>query len=162
MLTTSILAPIASGLLTVVNLDTCKVRVVALLGLLGFSIGIGINGPIQAISTLLPPHEISVGAAVVFFGGGIASALFISASAALFQDRLSRDLPQHITGINVTALSHVGLSDIRNLIGQDNLRDVLTGYDNAVVQTLYMPLILALLSLVGAASMGRVSVKKRQ
>jgi hypothetical protein len=161
MLATSLLTPVATGLLTTINLDETKASVVALLGFLGFAVGIGINGPIQAVSALLAANEVSIGAAVVFFGGGLGSPLFISASAALFQNRLIDDLPQRVTGINATALEHAGLSDIRNLVGQDNLREVLTGYNYAVIQTLYMPLALALLTLLGSLPMEWLSVKKK-
>lgn len=162
MLATSLMAPIASGLLTTISLDDGRAGVVALLAFLGFAVGIGINGPIQAASTLLAANEVSIGAAIIFFGGGLGSPLFISASAALFQNRLTGELPQRVTGINTTALEHAGLSDIRNLVGKDKLREVLMGYNYAVVQTLYMPLALALLTLLGSLPMEWPSVKKKR
>jgi hypothetical protein len=88
--------------------------------------------------------------------------LFISASAALFQNRLTDELRQCVAGINTTALEHAGLSDIRNLVGKDKLREVLTGYNYAVVQTLYVPLALALLTLLGSLPMEWPSVKKKR
>lgn len=156
------MTPIASGLLTTISLDEGRAGVVALLAFLGIAVGIGINGPIQAVSALLAANEVSIGAAIIFFGGGLGSPLFISASAALFQNRLTDELRQRGTGINATALEHVGLSDIRNLVGEDKLRQVLTGYNYAVVQTLYMPLALALLTLLGSLPMEWPSVKKKR
>jgi hypothetical protein len=162
MLATSVLAPIGSGLLTTLNLDENKVKVVALLGFLGFGVGIGNMGPIQAIATILPPNDVSIGMAIIGFGGGMGSALFISASATLFQDRLVEEISSYAPGVNATAISHSGLADIRNIIGEDRLRDALTGYDHAIVQTLYMPLALAILTLAGSATMEWPSVKKRR
>ena len=101
MLATSLMAPIASGLLTTISLDEGRAHVVAVLAFLGFAVGIGINGPIQATSRLLAANEVSIGAAIVFFGGGLGSPLFISASAALFQNRLT-ELPQRVPGLNIT------------------------------------------------------------
>lgn len=161
MLATSLMAPIASGLLTTISLDEGRAGVAALLAFLGFAVGIGINGPIQAASRLLAANEVSIGAAIIFFGGGLGSPLFISASAALFQNRLT-ELQKRVPGINTMALEHAGLSDIRNLVGEDKLREVLTGYNYAVVQTLYMPLALALLTLLGSLPMEWPSVKKKR
>jgi hypothetical protein len=62
----------------------------------------------------------------------------------------------------VTALEAFGLSDIRNYIGSENLKNVLSGYNEAVVQTLYMPLALGILSIVGAVAIERRSIKEKQ
>jgi len=155
------MAPIASGLLTTLDLNESKVKVVALLGLLGFGVGVGLNTPSQAMAATLPPHEVSLGIALIGFASGLASALFISTSATLFQIRLVDEIAKTAPGTNITIFSHAGLSDIRGLIGQDRLQDVLTGYNRATVETLYMPLGLALLTVVGSAAMEWVPVKKK-
>ncbi|KAK5083481.1 hypothetical protein LTR05_005983 [Lithohypha guttulata] len=162
MITTSILAPIASGLLTTIDLDESKTKVVAILAMLGFGVGLGLGVPFQAMAAILSPQEVSLGIAMVGFAGGLASALFISASATLFQNRLEDEISKVVPGIDSTALSHAGLSDIRGLVGQQNLKDVLTGYNRATVETLYMPLALSLLTVVGSATMEWVSVKKKR
>ena len=162
MFGTSIMAPIASGLLTTLDLDENKAKVVALLGFLGFAVGIGLNTPTQAVSTILPPQEVSIGCSMTGFAGGMGSALFICASATLFQNRLTDEISKNAPGSNTTAIAHSGLSDLRHLIGHDKLEDVLTGYDHAVVQTLYLPLALTLATLIGSAAMEWPSVKKKQ
>lgn len=156
------MAPVASGLLTTISLSEKKVSVVALLGFLGLAVGIGLNGPIQAVSATLADHEVSLGVSLTGFGGGMGSALFISAAATLFQGRLADELSQAAPGTNVTSISQAGLSDIRGMIGPDRLGKVLSGYNRATVETLYMPLALALLTLVGSVAMEWISVKKKQ
>jgi hypothetical protein len=59
-------------------------------------------------------------------------------------------------------LEAAGLSDIRTYIGSEKLKDVLSGYNKAVVQTLYMPLALGILTIVGTVAMERRSIKKKQ
>lgn len=156
------MAPIASGLLTAIDLDESKVKVVALLGSLGFAVGVGLNGPVQAVATILPAKEVSLGAALTGFAGGMGSAIFISAAATLFQGRLTEEVSRAAPGANVTNIGHAGLSDIRGVIGPDRLRDVLSGYNRATVETLYIPLALALLTLIGSGSMEWRSVKKKR
>lgn len=163
MFATSIFAPIALGLLTNINLNESKVEVVSLTGLLGLACGLGLSIPITAVSTILPPQEVSLGTAMTGFGGGLGSALFITAAATLFQGRLAGELADISPRLNSTIdIGHAGLSDIRSLIGQDRLQEVLTGYNTATVQTLYMPLALALLSFIGSLAMEWTSVKKKQ
>jgi hypothetical protein len=159
---TSILAPIASGLLTTINLDQSVGKATALLGFLGVAIGLGIQGPQLGVTTALSIEDISIGSAVISFGAGLGSALFVSASSTLFNNRLVNEIRDYSPSTNVTALEAIGLSDIRNYIGSENLKTVLSGYNEAVVQTLYIPLALSVLTTVGAVAMERRSIKEKQ
>lgn len=163
MLAASVLSPIASGLLTTLDLDESITKVLALLGFLGVSVGMGLQGPVMAVQTVLDPKDASTGFAITGFGGGLGSSLFISVSTALFQSRLRAEVAQFAPGTNTTTtFAQGGLAGIRGLIGQARLKNVLLGYDKAVMQTLYIPVGLATLTLLGSVAMERKSVKKKQ
>ncbi|KAK2758190.1 hypothetical protein FQN54_004034 [Arachnomyces sp. PD_36] len=162
MFATSILAPIASGLLTTVDLDASVVKVAALLGFLGAAVGFGAQAPQLAVQTVLAPKDVSLGGAVTMFGATMGSALWICASATLFQGRLVDQISQHSPSTNVTTLETVGLSEIREVIGSQKLHGVLSGYNEAVVETLYMPLALGVATILGSVAMERRSIKKKQ
>lgn len=162
MIVTVVIAPIAGGVLTTLNIDENLVKVLLCLGALGFAIGLGIGQPINAVQTVLPEKDVPIGMAVLGFGGGMGSALFLAVSAALFQNRLVEEIHRYSPTTNTTQIEHVGLSDIRKVIGDDRLRDVLLGYDKAVVQTLYLPVALMVLSIIGPVAMEWRSVKKKQ
>lgn len=161
MFATSILAPVASGILTTINLDESSAKVAALLGFLGAAIGFGMQTPILIVQTSLSPKDVSIGTAVVGFGGGMGSALWTCASATLFQNRLVEEIQQHAPGTNVTTVGHSGLSDLRHDIGSANLKNVLSGYSDAVSQTLYIPLALGILTMIGSIATERKSMKKK-
>jgi len=162
MFATSILAPIASGLLTTLDPDGSVVKSAALLGFLGAAIGLSVQSPQVAVQAVLAPKDVSLGGAVIMFGGWMGSALWICASATLFQNRLVDEVEKYSPATNGTALESVGLSDIRTYIGSDRLENVLSGYDQAVVQTLYMPLVLGILTILGSLAIERRSIKKKQ
>ncbi|KAH6889370.1 major facilitator superfamily domain-containing protein [Thelonectria olida] len=162
MLAASFLAPIACGLLTTLNLHEQIGKAVALLAFLGAAVGLGIQGPQIAMQAILSIDDVSLGGAVINFGSGMGSSLWICASATLFQSRLFDEIQASAPGTNVTAVKDAGLSGLRESIGQEKLGRVLAGYENAVVQTLYIPLALALLTIVGSLAMERKSVKKKQ
>jgi hypothetical protein len=90
------------------------------------------------------------------------SALWICASATLFQNRLVDEVQKYSPATNGTALESVGLSETRDYIGSERLQDALSGYNEAVVQTLYMPLALGILTILGSLAMERRSIKKKQ
>lgn len=161
MLVTSILSPIATGFLTTLDLQTDLPKVLALLGFTGAAIGLGITAPHSAVATVLSIKDVPIGMGIIGFVGRLLPAIFISASATLFQNRLFAEVSQRVPEQNVTTLRNTGLSELRAVIGPDNLRDVLLGYGEAVSQTLYMPVVLTALSLVGSLSMEWRSVKKK-
>jgi hypothetical protein len=162
MLATSVLTPIASGLLTTLDLEEQIAKAVGLLTFLGLAVGLGLQGPQVALQAVLPIEDVSLGGAVITFGAGMGSALWICASATLFQDRLSKEIQDSAPGTNTTHIQEAGLSKLRESIGPERLKSVLSGYENAVVQTLYIPLALALLSIIGAVAMERKSIKKKR
>jgi hypothetical protein len=155
MYATSVLAPTASGLLTTIDLDGSVAKASAILGFLGVAIGFGIQCPALAVQATLPAKDVSIGGAINIFGAGMGSALFVSASSTLFHSRLAAET-------NGTAIANIGLSDLRNYIGRDRLKEVLSGYNAALVQTLYLPLALGVLSIVGSVAMERRSLKDKQ
>ena len=162
MYATSILAPVASGLLTTIDLDQSVGKATALLGFLGAAIGFGIQGPNLGVTTTLSIEDISIGTAIISFGAGLGSAVFVSASSTLFNNRLVAEMRNYSPSTNVTALEAAGLSGIRNYIGSEKLKTALSGYNQAVVQTLYLPLALGILTMVGAVGMERRSIKEKQ
>ncbi|CAG7558085.1 unnamed protein product [Fusarium equiseti] len=162
MIATSILTPIISGLLTTIDLDEQVTKAVILLAFLGLAVGLGLNSPMIALQAVLPIEDVSLGGAVLTFGAGMGSALWICASATLFQDRLANEIKAASPETNVEALQKAGLSKMRESIGPEKLKSVLNGYENAVIQTLYIPLALAVLTIVGSIAMERKSIKKKQ
>lgn len=181
MYATALLAPIATGLLTTIT-PTTPIAIPSLLaGLLGTSVALGLQGPQLSVQTLLPTRDVPIGTAMIMFGTGMGSALFVCAAATLFHDRLGAEVGKVISaaangtgnatntlGGSITgsssgsALVGVGLSDLRELVGPDKLMEVLGGYNEAVVQTMYLPLVLSCLICLGAVGTERVSMKKKQ
>ncbi|KAH8807374.1 major facilitator superfamily domain-containing protein [Xylogone sp. PMI_703] len=154
--------PTASGLLTTINVDQSVAKASALLGFLGIAIGLGIQCPQLGVMASLPVEDISIGTAVISFGAGMGSAVFVSVSSTLFRNRLVDEVQKYSPSTNATAVEAMGLSEIRGSIGSDTLGAVLSGYNQAVIQTLYIPLGLGLLTIIGTVAMERRSMKDKQ
>ena len=162
MIATSVLSPIASGLLTTISLDSQLGKAAGLLGMLGFALGVGMQAPHIAVSCILPTNEVAIGSSVVGFGAGMGSAIFSSVAALLFQNRLAVEVKESSPGTNVTTVAHAGLTDLRHIVGPDRLRSVLSGYDTAVIQTLYIPLALTLITIIGTGFTEWRTVKQKK
>ena len=132
--------------------------------LLGFGVGIGIQAPQVAAATIFPAKDVAMAIAVVQFGQGVGTAIAITLAQTIFTNRLTSDVGQYASGLNATSLESMGLSDLRSHLGGDGekLEKVLLGYDKAVIQTLYLPVALISLAVVGTAGMEWRSVKRRR
>lgn len=120
------------------------------------------NVPFLAISAVLPPDEVSIAGSILGFGAGLGGSLFISTSSTLFQNRLRSEMQHLAPNTNVTSFDTSGLTDLRRTLGGERLKNVLMGYDKAVDQTLYLPLALTILTIIGSVFIEVRSVKQKQ
>jgi hypothetical protein len=162
MLISSVLTPIASGLLTTIDYNDSLIKINLFLAFLGAAVGLGLQAPVFAVQTVLPDKEIATGVAITGFTGLLASSLFVSVSAVLFQSRLIIEVERYAPGTDRSIFDQAGLLDVRDQIGPARLGAVLSGYDEAVIQTLYIPVALASLSVLASVAMERRKVKKTQ
>jgi MFS family permease len=169
MVVTTIIAPIAAGLLTRLPLDAKLISILAYEALLGFGVGIGIQAPQVAAQTVLSAKDIPIGIGIVTFAQIFGPTLWVPAAQAIFQTRLDSELSStmsvngtKVPSLNVTSIENMGLSDLRTHLGGDRLRRVLLGYDDAVAKTMYLPVVLTCLTLLGTLGMEWRSVKKKQ
>lgn len=159
---TSILTPVAAGLLTTLKVDADLASLICYQALLGFGAGIGFQAPQIAAQTTLSQSDAPMGIATVQFMQNLGPAIFISVAQSLFASRLTIELGKYAPGVNAEKLETIGLSDIRKNIGLADLNGVLLGCDKAVAQTFYLPVVLTCLSLVGTLGMEWRSVKKKR
>lgn len=158
----TIVASIATGFLTAINLHADIAKLLVILGFFGFAIGVGIQMPQVAAQVILAEVDAVMGSMVVLFASQPGHVLFLSGSSALFTNRMNAEVGYYSPSTNITSLENVGLTSIRQQIGSSKLGDVLLGYNTAVSQTLYLPLALACMTLFGTLAMEWRSVKEKK
>ena len=162
MLLTSFLTPIAAGLLTTLEPSAKLASLICYQALLGFGAGIGFQAPQIAVQTILTPQEAPMGLAFIQFAQGIGPAVFVSVAQTIFAGRLTSEMGQYTPGLDAGQLKKMGLADLKNAIGPENLQNVIMGYDKAVTQTFYLPVALTCVSILGSLGMEWRSVKKKR
>lgn len=80
----------------------------------------------------------------------------------IFQGRLSRYLKEYVPGLDGSALANMGLLDLKQYVGSEELAGALLGYDKAVTKTFFLPVALTCASLLGALGMEWRSVKVKK
>ena len=163
MLLTSLLTPIATGLFTTLKVSMPLVNLIIYEALLGIGAGIGWQAPQVAAQSVFKEEDIPLGIATILFAQNLGPALSVPMAQAIFQGRLVSDVEKYTpgSGINSASLRNIGLSDLRNTVGEKELTGVLLGYDRAMGQAFYLSLGLACATLVGSAAMEWRSVKSK-
>ncbi|KAF2236233.1 efflux pump antibiotic resistance protein [Viridothelium virens] len=162
MLLTSLLTPIAAGLITTLKVSMPLANLLIYQALLGVGAGIGWQGPQVAAQSVFQESDIPLSIASILFAQNFGPAFSIPIAQAIFQNRLVSDIEKYTpgSGINAASLQSMGLSDLRRAVGAKELASVLFGYDKAISQTFYLPVGLACATLIGSAGMEWRSVKK--
>ncbi|RDW58220.1 hypothetical protein BP6252_13631 [Coleophoma cylindrospora] len=158
----SILMPIFAGLMTTLTMKTALAEILVFSGFYGFAGGIGFLSPQSAVQMSLPPSDGSVGLSIILFAEQIGPAVFVSAAQNIFESRLASNLHELVPSLNATSVESMGLSDLKSLIGPENLGDVLLGFDKSLAQTWYLAVALACVTMVGSATMEWKSVKEKR
>ncbi|KAI9778732.1 MAG: hypothetical protein M1839_007963 [Geoglossum umbratile] len=107
---------IGSGLISMYTTHTPLGKWFGYQVLAGAGIGVGFQGPILAIQTVLPLEDVPVGTACVMFFQSLGGALFISIGQTVFQNGLIRGTHQFAPDIDPKLLLNAGATMIRTVL----------------------------------------------
>lgn len=162
MVLASTTMPVFAGLLTTLTATTSPARVMGYTAAMGFAGGIGFQAPQSAVQTVLPTRDSSLGLCVIVFAQQLGPAVFIAAAQTIFLGRLSANLQGLVPGLGPGAVSNMGLSDIKALVGEANLDAALGILDASLTQTWYLAVALACATMLGSLAMEWRSVKEKK
>lgn len=162
MICASVLMPIFAGLMTTFTTTTALNQIVGYSLAMGFSAGIGFNAPQSAVQTMLPVKDASTGIAIIYFAQNFGPAVFLAIAQTIFLNRLSVNLTELVPGLSPNAVNNMGLTELRMLVGQDELGKALSILDKSLMQTWYMAVGLTCVTIVGSVAMEWGSVKDKK
>lgn len=163
MLLSSLLVPIATGLLTTLTVDSSTASVIGYEVLLGLGCGFGVQVPVLAAQTVLDTKDVSVGISAIVFAQMFGPTLFVSVGKSIFADRLLAEISIYDPSLNVTVVESIGLTNLEQQLGNNGLyTGALQAYDTAILQTFYLPVALASLSMLGSLVVEWRSVKQKR
>lgn len=161
MVLSSILTPIAAGLITTFTPYTGHSAWIGYQALFGMGIGLGMQQPSVAAQTVLSRKDVSIGAALMMFSQTLGGAVFISVGNNIFNTRLEQNLVK-ILGIDVGSVAATGATDLRNMVPANLLPQVLVAYNDALRATFYLVTALTSCTIFGSLAMEWKSVKEGQ
>ncbi|PQE33929.1 major facilitator superfamily transporter protein [Rutstroemia sp. NJR-2017a WRK4] len=155
---------IGSGLLTTLDLTTPLSQWFGYQVIAGLGIGVGFQGGIVTVQTVLPLVDVPVGTACVSFFQSLGGALFVSVCQTLFQNGLLSGISENAPQLDPEIFLHSGATEIRQILAslgqEDALNGILKAYVLALSHCYWVTTACAIASFVIVCGLEWKSVKK--
>lgn len=157
MIGSSVLMSIGIGLMTTWKYNTNADKWIGYQVIFGFGLGMGMQQPGIAAQTVLSRKDVPTGVALMFFTNALGGAIALAVAQSVFTNRLVKDLKSTLGAALTGKILEQGATRLRDIDAVKNdkglEREVLIGYNDAIMKTLYVALALACASIVGALLM---------
>ena len=155
---------IGAGLITTFSLTTTLSEWLGYQILTGLGIGVGFQGGVVTVQTVLPLQDVPVATACVSFFQTLGGALFISVAQTLFQNGLLNGIQKNAPSLDAEVFLHSGATEIRRLLEEmqqmDQLGAVLQAYVDGLTHTYWITAACAIGAFLAACGLEWKSVKK--
>ncbi|KAF3763010.1 putative MFS transporter [Cryphonectria parasitica EP155] len=149
-ITGSVLSCIGAGLITTFSVHTSTGRWIGYQIIASVGRGMAFQVPIISIQETVPAKETAAATSVANLFMQFGTAISISASQSIFDNRLPDLLSQYAPDVDASAVLNAGATEVRGLVAPSQLPGFLLAYNEALVIMFYFPVgCSALAALVG-------------
>lgn len=159
MLISAVLMAIGAGLLSSFSVETNSPRWIGFQFIFGAGVGFGMQQTLIAVQTALPDDDIPIATAMMMFAQTLGGALFISVAQNVFTNQLIKNLQSVVPDLDPGIVLVTGATELKSVIPQEHLAGVLVAYNDTLMQTFYVSVATASLSILGAAFVQWKSMK---
>lgn len=160
ILACSVLTSISCGLLSTMTVDSGPGEWIGYQIFAGISEGIGSQLGVIVVQNALPKEDIAVGIAIIMFAQTIGGTVSLVIAQNVFQNRLVANFHKYDPQLDAIKIISGGALEIRNMVSKSALPEALFAYNKAIMQTLYLAVAMASISILGAMVIEWKSVKK--
>ena len=154
-----VLTSIGTGLITTFTPSTGTGKWIGYQIIFGFGCGLAFQIPQIAAQAVLPLPDVAQGVAITFFAETLGGALFVSVGNNILNNKLVDYIGAlKIPSVNPETVVKLGATQLRSYVPPQYVPQTVAVYNQALVKTFQVALIVACLSALGAAGMEWKSV----
>ena len=161
-LAATVLMSIGAGLLSTFTTSTGHAKWIGYQVIFGVGVGFGMQQTLIAAQTVLPKKDIPIGTAIMMFAQTLGGAIFISVAQNVFTQRLIANLKQVVPDLNPELVLNVGATSLKNAVPKRFYSGVQHAYNDSIMNTFYVAVAMAALSILGAAALEWRSIKGKK
>ncbi|KAJ7755196.1 major facilitator superfamily domain-containing protein [Mycena metata] len=162
MILSSVIMPIGAGFISTLTVDSGRVKWIGYQVIFGFGAGLGMQQPFIAAQAVLEPKDVPPGTSLLVFLQTLGGALFVSIGENIFTSRLIAGLAREVPGLDPRIVLGIGATDLKTTIPPQYLPVVLKVYNDALVSTFHIAIVMVSLSIFGALGMEWKSIRGRK
>jgi MFS family permease len=156
-----VLVPIGNGLLTMFKTDTAHPFWIGAQFLFGFGVGCGLQQTNIAAQTVLDKKDAPTGVSVVFFFQGLGGAVMVALAQNVLDQKLIAGVKHLLGPGKANTIVNTGATQLRQAFTKEQLPEVLTVYNHALVIVFYIGLAFGIAAIFGGALMEWAPLKKK-
>lgn len=161
LIASSVIMPIGVGLFKTFTPETGHAKWIGYQVLFGFGAGLGMQQVTLAAQTVLEKKDVSTGVSLSYFAQQLGGTIFISIAQSVLVNRLVSGLSS-LPNFNPAIVVNTGATDIKSVVGSQNLEFVKHVYNHAVTNVFDVALALACLTIIASLSMEWRSIKAQK
>ncbi|TPX08821.1 uncharacterized protein E0L32_009761 [Thyridium curvatum] len=159
-LVSSVLVPLGAGLLTMLTPSSGHPEWIGYQVIFGLGVGVGTQQPLVVAQTILDRSDIATGTSIVTFTRFVGSAVFLPVAQNVFINGLVNRL-SNLPGIDPQAVIKGGATELRSLVGSDDLAVMLSDYNAAVIDAFYIAVATSAVTIFGSVFVEWRSIHKK-
>ena len=154
VIASSIPTSLGTGLITTFTPTTPTANWIGYQILFGFGCGLAFQLPQVATQAVLPLKDVAQGVSITFFAETLGGAIFVSIGNNLLNNHLVEYIGAlHIPSVDPQVIVQLGATELRSYVPTQVVNQTIQAYNEALVDTFRIALIVACLSVLGAAVM---------
>jgi MFS family permease len=157
----SILSPIGGGLLSTLTPETGHSKWIGYQIIFGLGLGFGGQQGLNVVQTVLDRPDIATGTALIMFTRFLGSAIFLPVAQNIFLSSLVSRVSSNIPNISPEAVVSAGATDLKNLVSGNDLKTLLSDYNDAIMIVFYLVAATSAVTLFGSVFVEWRSLKAR-
>ncbi|KAK2592137.1 hypothetical protein QQS21_010175 [Conoideocrella luteorostrata] len=167
MIAGALIMSVGAGLLLLFRVDIPVSMWLGFQIIFGAGAGLGLELPNIAVQTVLSEKDVSIGTSLIVLARSLGGAIFVSAGQNVFNDHIISGMTNKVPEIDYPIVLQSGATELQGTIRQiasghaDVVSRVLEVYNDAVVQTFVVALVLACMSIIGAIGVEWRSIKNK-
>jgi MFS family permease len=138
ILTGCVFSSVAAGLYSTFKVDSGHAAWIGFQVLNGLGAGFSMETPLTAAQTVLSYEEAGIGISIVTFFQFFGSSIFLAVAQSVFSNKLASELAKHVPDVDVSTLTRLGTSAVRDFVSEAELPAVLAAYNTAITSTFYV------------------------
>lgn len=159
MIMSTIVASLGMGLLSTLKPDSLHPEWIGYEALFGLGIGAGLMQMVLIAQTVLNIDDIPTGMATLIFFQTLGGAVMLSVAQNVFQNRLLANPRAVFPGLDASLVLSNGAMKLQTLVPPEYFKPFLDAFNKAILQTFYVGVAMASLSVFGSMGIEWSSVR---